>query len=213
MKFHGYFRSSASWRCRIAFNLKALQPETAFVHLRKGEQRTEGYRALNPQGLVPTLELDSGGVITQSLPIIEWLDEIYPEPPLLPTNPELKARVRSFAQVIACDIHPLQNLRVLNYLRSEYEKSQEELDRWCQRWLLDGLSACEILASKVLAGPYCFGSNPSLADICLVPQLASAERFGVNLAGMPRLRDVGEACAEHPAFAAALPHGQPDAEQ
>jgi maleylacetoacetate isomerase len=212
MKFHGYFRSSSAWRCRIAFNLKGIKPQTTFVHLRRNEQREPDYRALNPQGLVPTLTLESGLVLTQSLAIIEWLDESRPEPPLLPSNAEGRALARGFAQIIACDIHPLQNLRVLQHLRSEYGQSQDGVDAWCRRWLTDGLIACETLAVKHAGGRFCFGDTPGLADICLIPQLGSADRFGVDLTEMPRLREIGAFAAEHEAFAAADPARQPDAE-
>lgn len=212
MRFLGYFRSSSAWRCRIAFNLKDVQPQTAFVHLRKAEQRAPDYRALNPQGLVPTLTLDDGTVLTQSLAIIEWLDETHPEPPLLPAAPGARALVRGFAQIVACDIHPLQNLRVLQHLRTEYGQDQAGLDAWCGRWITEGLAACEALAVKHAGGRFCFGDTPGLADLCLIPQLGSADRFGVDLAAMPRLREIQAAAAEHPAFAAAVPSRQPDAE-
>lgn len=212
MTFHGYFRSSAAWRCRITFNLKGIEPRTVFVHLRKGEQRAPDYLARNPQGLLPALTLEDGTVLTQSLAIIEWLDETRPEPPLLPPDPEGRALARGFAQAIACDIHPLQNLRVLQHLRSEYGQDQEGVDAWCRRWLGEGLAACEALAVRHARGRFTFGDAPGLADICLVPQLGSAERFGVDLGPMPRLREIGAAAAGHEAFAAAAPHCQPDAE-
>ena len=214
MKFYGYFRSSSAWRCRIAFNLKGIKPDTTFVHLRRGggEQKTPDYLARNPQGLVPALELDGGTVLTQSLAIIEWLDETYLEPPLLPSEPITKALVRAFAQVIACDIHPLQNLRVLEYLRADFKQDQNGVETWCRRWLGNGLAACEELVKRHGSDRFCFGASPGLADICLVPQLGSADRFGVDLTPLPRLREIAEACAEHPAFADAAPSRQPDAE-
>ncbi|MEX6506795.1 maleylacetoacetate isomerase [Jiella sp. M17.18] len=215
MIFHGYFRSSAAWRCRIAFNLKGIEPQTRFVHLRRegGEQKRPAYRALNPQGLVPALELDDGTVLTQSLAIIEWLDETHPEPPLLPADPARRALVRAFAEAVACDIHPLQNLRVLSYLREEIGLPQESVDAWCRRWLGDGLAACEALARRHGGDTrFTFGDAPSLADICLVPQMGSADRFGVDTSAMPRLREITAACAELPAFADAVPARQPDAE-
>lgn len=213
--FHGYFRSSSAWRCRIAFNLKGITPETQFVHLRRngGEQKQPAFRMLNPQALVPTLELDDGTVLTQSLAIIEWLDETHPMPPLLPADAAERALVRGFAQTIACDIHPLQNLRVLDYLRNEFDQQQGGLDEWCQRWIGDGLAACEVLVTRSGSnGQFCFGDTPGLADICLAPQLGSADRFSVDLTAMPRLREISAAYAQHPAFSAALPAHQPDAE-
>ncbi|MFD1913366.1 maleylacetoacetate isomerase [Halodurantibacterium flavum] len=214
MKFHGYFRSSAAYRCRIAFNLKGLSPDFASVHLRRGggEQKSEVYRTLNPQGLVPALEVD-GLVLTQSLAIIEWLDETWAEPPLLPADKDLRARVRAFAQAIACDIHPLQNLRVLAYLKEELGHGQDVADAWCRRWIGDGLAACEaLLAREETQGDFCFGDAPGLADICLVPQMFSAIRFGVNISNLPRLGAILAACEALPAFADARPDRQPDAE-
>ncbi|PZV38867.1 maleylacetoacetate isomerase [Mesorhizobium kowhaii] len=212
MRFHGYFRSSASYRCRIAFGLKHVEYDLRPVHLRRGggEQNTPDYRQLNPQGLVPALET-AGLVLTQSLAIVEWLDERYPEPPLLPADSDQRALVRGFAQAIACDIHPLQNLRVLRFLTSELELDQAQLDRWCQHWIGEGLMACEAL----IAGnefDFAFGDAPGLADICLVPQMYSADRFGVDLERMPRLRAVRDRCEALPAFAAAHPSRQPDAD-
>jgi maleylacetoacetate isomerase len=213
-RFHGYFRSSAAYRCRIALNLKGVATEFVPVHLRRGggEQKTTAYRAVNPQALVPALEVD-GLVLTQSLAIVEWLDETWPEPPLLPANKDLRARVRAFAQVIACDIHPLQNLRVLDYLKNELGQDQAAADVWCRRWIGDGLAACErLLARETATGPFAFGAAPGLGDICLIPQLFSADRFGVDLADMPRLRAVRAECEALPAFAAAHPSRQPDSE-
>ena len=215
IKFHGYFRSSSAHRCRIAFNLKGLTPEFQSVHLRRngGEQNTPEYRALNAQGLLPALEVD-GLVLTQSLAIIEWLDDTYPEPSLMPEDKDVRAKVRAFSQIIACDIHPLQNLRVLQYLKGEFEQDQAAADKWCQRWIDDGLTACEaMLANNKNAGDFCFGSTPDLADICLVPQIYSARRFGVDLTAMPRLTDVFDACEELSAFADARPTEQPDFEK
>lgn len=214
MRFHGYFRSSAAYRCRIAFNLKGVSPDFVSVHLRRGggEQNTDAYRALNPQGLVPALEV-GGQVLTQSLAIIEWLDETVPEPPLLPSDKDARARVRAFAQMIACDIHPLQNLRVLQYLRAPLGHDQAALDAWCRHWIGEGLAACEaVLARETHSGDFCFADAPGLADICLVPQIFSAARFGVDLAGMPRLRAIEAACQALGAFAAAHPDVQPDSE-
>ncbi|WP_332692245.1 maleylacetoacetate isomerase, partial [Bosea sp. (in: a-proteobacteria)] len=163
MKLHGYFRSSAAWRVRIALNLKGLAVTQVSHHLRHGEQRAPDYLALNPQGLVPVLELDDGSVLTQSLAIIEWLDETYPQTPLLPATPVERARVRAFAQIIACDTHPVQNLKVLNRVRELGHDSNAVL-AWAAGVNVDGLSACEQLAAKT-AGPFCFGETPSLADL------------------------------------------------
>ncbi|TQI65325.1 maleylacetoacetate isomerase [Bosea sp. AK1] len=215
MIFHGYFRSSAAWRCRIAFNLKELRPETVFVHLRRdgGEHKKAAYRALNPQGLVPALQLDDGTILTQSLAIIEWLEETHPTPPLLPSDPARRALVRGFAQAIACEIHPLQNPRIQGYLRNELGQPEEAVAAWLRRWLGEGLAACEALVERSGGGGrFCFDDTPGLADICLVPQVGSAERLGVDTSAMPRLRAIAAACAELPAFSDAAPAKQPDFE-
>ena len=212
MRLHGYFRSSSSHRCRIALNLKGVTAEAAFVHLRRGEQRAEGFLALNPQGMLPALETDEG-TLTQSLAICEYLDEVIPDPPLLPERPMARARARALAQAIACDIHPLQNLRVLQYLRETYGQDEDGVRAWCQRWIGDGLQACEaLLTAEDHGGPYAMGDEPGLADICLVPQVMSARRFQVSLDAMPRLRAVFDACLELDAFQRAQPAAQPDAE-
>ena len=210
MKLHGYFRSSASYRVRIALNLKGLSAEHLTYHLRKGEQRHPSYLAINPQGLVPALQDDGGTSLTQSLAIIEWLDEIHPEPPLLPKDPLRRARVRAFAQVIACDTHPVQNLKVLARLR-ELGVSEDQVTGWAAWANREGLSACEKLIAGE-AGPFCFGTAPTIADLCLVPQLANARRFGVDLAAYPRLLRAEEAAKNLKAFAEAAPERQPDAE-
>jgi maleylpyruvate isomerase len=185
MKLHGYFRSSASYRVRIALNLKGLHADHIPHHLRKGEQCAPAYLAINPQGLVPALEDDGGGVLTQSLAIIEWLDETHPEPPLLPKDPLRRARVRAFAQAIACDIHPVQNTKVLARLR-ELNLPEEQVTAWAAWANREGLAACEKLIAGE-AGPFCFGAQPTIADLCLVPQLANARRFGVDVSAFPRL--------------------------
>ena len=210
MKLHGYFRSSASYRVRIALNLKGLSAEHLTHHLRKGEQRAPSYLAINPQGLVPTLQDDGGTILTQSLAIIEWLDDIHPEPPLLPKDPLRRAHVRAFAQALACDTHPVQNLKVLSRLR-ELGVSEEQVTGWAAWANREGLSACEKLIAGE-AGPFCFGAAPTLADLCLVPQLANARRFGVDLAAYPRLLRAEEAAKNLKAFADAAPERQPDAE-
>lgn len=207
---HGYFRSSASWRVRIALALKGMAARHMSHHLRRGEQRAPGYLALNPQGFVPALELPDGTVLTQSLAIIEWLDETVPDPPLLPADPLLRARVRAFALVVAADTHPLQNLAVLLRLRQKgWER--EDVDAWAADANRGGLGVCEALLADA-PGPFCFGAQPSLADICLVPQLGNARRFGVDVGAYPRLLGREAACMALPAFAGAAPDRQPDAE-
>jgi maleylpyruvate isomerase len=209
MKLHGYFRSSASWRVRIALNMKRLGAESLPHHLRKGEQRDPAYLAINPQGLVPTLQ-EGGAVITQSLAIIEWLDELHPEPPLLPKDPLRRAHVRGFALAVACDIHPVQNLKVLARLR-QLGLPEDEVTGWAAWANREGLSACESLIAKE-PGPFCFGAVPTMADLCLVPQLANARRFGVDVDAFPRLLKAEAAAGNIKAFADAAPERQPDAE-
>ena len=210
MKLHGYFRSSAAYRVRIALNLKGLKAEHLPHHLRKGEQRAPAYLAINPQGLVPALEDDAGAVLTQSVAIIEWLDEIHPHPPLLPKDPLQRAKVRAFALAIACDTHPVQNLKVLARLR-ELGLAEEKVQEWAAWVNREGLSACETLISNE-NGPFCFGDAPTLADLCLVPQLANARRFKVDVAAYPRLLKAEAAAMALPAFAEAAPEKQIDAE-
>jgi maleylpyruvate isomerase len=210
MKLHGYFRSSASYRVRIALNLKGLSADHLPHHLRKGEQRDPAYLAINPQGLVPTLQDDRGVVLTQSLAIIEWLDETHPKPPLLPADPLRRAKVRAFAMVVACDTHPVQNLKVLARLR-ELGLADEQVTAWAAWANREGLIACETLIANE-PGPFCFGAAPTLADLCLVPQLANARRFGVDLAVFPRLLKAETAAKDLKAFADAAPDRQPDAE-
>ncbi len=211
--FHGYFRSSSAHRCRIAFNLKGLEYDFQPVHLTRdgGEQKKPAYAAVNPQSLVPTLQ-DGDLTLIQSMAILEWLDETHPQPPLLPKDANLRAQVRGFSQIIACDIHPLQNLRVLQYLASEFGADQAVKEAWCQRWIGDGLSACETLLAANTKSDYCFGDTPGLADICLVPQVFSANRFKVDLSLMPNVRRIFDTCMATSAFADAAPANQPDAE-
>ena len=212
MKLHGYFRSSAAYRCRIAFNLKGLKPEAAFVHLRKGEQQGEPFLALNPQGLVPALEAD-GRVLTQSLAIIEWLEETHSEPALLPQAAIDRAYVRSLAYLLAADTHPLTNLRVLTHLKSELNQDQAGVDRWCRHWIEGGLKAFDaMLARSPKPGRFSFGDTPTLADVCLVPQLFSAARFGADIATFANVKRVQAACEALAAFADAHPSRQPDFE-
>jgi maleylpyruvate isomerase len=210
MKLHGYFRSSASYRVRIALNLKGLSADHLPHHLRKGEQRDPAYLAINPQGLVPTLQDDRGAIITQSLAIIEWLDEIHPEPPLLPKDPLRRAKVRAFAMALACDTHPVQNLKVLARLR-ELGLPEDAVTGWAAWANREGLAACETLIAGE-AGQFCFGDAPTMADLCLVPQLANARRFGVDLDAFPRLLRAEAAARNNRAFADAAPERQPDAE-
>jgi maleylacetoacetate isomerase len=213
MKLFDYFRSSAAYRVRIALNVKGVAPERAFVHLRHGAQRAPDYLALNPQGLVPTLVTDEGVVLTQSLAIVEWLDETYPSPPLLPDDPNMRARVRSIAQSIACDIHPLNNTRVLNYLTGTLGVSEAQRDGWYRYWIDLGFEALERrLASEPATRTFCHGDAPTLADVCLVPQVANARRFHVDLAPYPTIVGIDANCASLPAFAKAAPAQQPDAE-
>jgi maleylpyruvate isomerase len=213
MKLYDYFRSSAAYRVRIALNLKGLKPSREFVHLRKNVQRSDDYLALNPQGLVPALVTDAGQVLTQSLAIIDYLDETVPEPPLLPATPEDRARVRSIALTIACDIHPLNNLRVLLYLKNTLGVADEQKDAWYKYWIDVGLEALETRLSRDSAtGRFCHGDTPTLADICLVPQLANARRMNVDVAPFPTLNRIDAACTALPAFADAAPSRQPDAD-
>jgi len=213
MKLYDYFRSSAAYRVRIALNLKGLAPERAFIHLRRGAQRGDDYLALNPQGLVPSLVTDDGDVLTQSLAIIEWLDETQPRPPLLPPDPVGRARVRSLALAIACDIHPLNNLRVLNYLTGTLGATEAQRNGWYRYWCDVGLEALETnLAREAATGSFCHGDVPTIADICLVPQLANARRVDLDLAPYPTLLRIETACIALPAFADAAPSRQPDAE-
>ncbi|MES2862242.1 MAG: maleylacetoacetate isomerase [Pseudomonadota bacterium] len=209
MILHGYFRSSAAWRVRIALSLKGLNAEPKYQHLRKGEQRSPEYLAVNPQGLLPSLILDDGAVLTQSLAICEYLDEVHPEPALLPADAVTRAKVRAFSQVIACDIHPLQNLKVLKALEARGQTS-EETQLWAREVIAGGFDALETLVAGQ-SRPFAFGDTPSLADICLVPQMANARRFGVELR-WPRLLAIEAACSALPAFAETHPDRQPDAE-
>jgi maleylpyruvate isomerase len=209
VKLHGYFRSSAAYRVRIALNLKGLAAEHLPHHLRKGEQRHPAYLALNPQGLVPTLQ-DADSILTQSLAIIEWLEETCPDPPLLPREPFARAKVRAFALAIACDIHPVQNLKVLARLR-QLGIAEEKVTEWAAWANREGLAACETLIAGE-PGPFCFGAAPTLADLCLVPQLGNARRFGVDVQAFPRLLQAEAASKALQAFADAAPERQPDAE-
>ncbi|MGV3512205.1 MAG: maleylacetoacetate isomerase [Novosphingobium sp.] len=201
---HGYWRSTASWRVRIALGLKHVNWQTQSHDLRTGEQGQADYLALNPQGFVPTLEV-GGTPLTQSLAIIEWLEETYPDPPLLPGNAFLRARIRAFAQVIACDIHPVQNLKVLKMLKAR-GLDQAAIDAWAAEVIEAGLAACAELIANV-EGPFCFGDRVTLADVLLVPQLGNARRFGARF-DFGRILQIEQACNALPAFAAARPEAQ-----
>jgi maleylpyruvate isomerase len=213
MKLYDYFRSSAAYRVRIALNLKGLTAERAFVHLRRGVQRGDDYLAVNPLGLVPALVTDAGDVLTQSLAIIEWLDETHPQPPLLPPDAAGRARVRALALAIACDIHPINNLRVLNYLTGTLGATEAQKNGWYRYWCDVGFEAMETqLAREKATGVFCHGGSPTIADVCLVPQLANARRVDLDLSPYPTLLRIEAACNALPAFAAAAPSRQPDAE-
>lgn len=208
MRLHGYFRSTASYRVRIALNFKGIAYSDAFHHLRRGEQNAPDYLALNPQGLLPTLETGDA-VLTQSLAICEYLDEVYPNPPIIPSGALERAHVRAFSQVIACDIHPVQNLKILDRLRA-LGLADADINGWARTAIEDGLAACDMLI-RGMDTPFCFGNAPTLADICLVPQLVNARRFGVDLR-WDRLLAIEARCLELEAFALASPQQQPDAE-
>jgi maleylacetoacetate isomerase len=211
VQLYSYFRSSAAYRVRIALNLKGLPYETIPIHLQKegGLNKKPEYRAVNPQMRVPALRLDSGEVLTQSIAIIEYLDDVHPEPPLLPRDPLERAQVRAFAQLIACDIHPLNNTSALRYLKYELGQDQAKIDRWYHHWILQGFDAMEAM---VRPAPYAFGSAVTLADICLVPQVYNARRLKVPLDRFPKLVAIDAACAKLAAFERARPENQPDAE-
>ena len=214
MKLYTFFRSSASYRVRIALDLKGIGCEQASIHLRRGggEQLSAAYKAINPQGLVPALE-DNGKILTQSLAIIEYLEEKYPKPPIFPADPADKALVRSMAMVIACEVHPIQNLRVLNYVKATYNQTDAQVNQWAQHWIDLGLAALEqMILAQPKRGKFCFGDAPTLADICLVPQLGNARRYGCDLAKHPTIVEIEKSCMALPAFADAAPEKQPDAE-
>jgi maleylacetoacetate isomerase/maleylpyruvate isomerase len=211
MKLYTFWRSSAAFRVRIALNLKGLAYESLAKKFAGDEHRAADYLALNPQGLIPALE-DQGLVIGQSLAIIEYLDETHPEPPLLPADARGRAHVRQMAQGIACDIHPLNNLRVLNYLKGPLGHDAATVDRWYQHWIAAGFAGLEELARRHSGdGRHLYGGRVTLADVCLVPQLYNARRFRCELAPFPTLTAIGAALEALPAFAAARPEVQPDA--
>lgn len=212
MKLYGYYRSSAAYRVRIALNLKGLDYEQEGVHLRKREQSAPAYLDLNPQALVPTL-VDGDEILTQSLAILEYLEETHPDPALLPHDVSGRARIRALANIVACDIHPLNNLRVLTYLTNDLGVSEDDKNRWYQHWIAKGLGSLEaMLAGHDQTGLFCHGDTPTLADVCLVPQVYNAQRFDCDLSGYPTVTSINDACLKLPAFDAAVPEKQPDAE-
>lgn len=207
MTLYEYYRSSASYRLRIGLNWKGIPAETVQIDLAGGgAQHTPEYRAVNPQGRVPCLKLDDGTVLIQSPAILEWLEETYPEKPMLPADPLARARARGLAALIACDIHPVNNSGVLAYLRAEFGAGQEAVTAWCHNWIRIGFTALE---QMVDAAPYCIGDQPTLADIFLVPQVANARRFALPLEAFPKIVAIEQACLALPAFAAARPEAQP----
>jgi len=210
MKLFGFFRSSAAFRVRIALNLKGLAYEDGFIHLRRGEQRHAGYLKTNPQGLVPALETD-GQVLIQSMAIVEYLDETHPEPALLPRDAAGRARVRALAEIVACDIHPINNLRVLRYLHGPLGHDQGALGVWYNHWIATGFDAFErLLAGNPRTGPFCDGEQPGLADIALIPQVVNSERYKLDLSPYPTIAGIYANCMRLDAFAAAHPDRQPD---
>jgi maleylacetoacetate isomerase len=204
VKLYHSLPSSASFRVRIALNLKGLQYESVVLDLRANDHQTEEYGKVNPQRAVPSL-IDGGQTLTQSLAIIEYLEETHPEPPLLPKEPIARARVRAMALLVACDVHPLNNLRVLRYLKRELHADDAARDRWYAHWIGEGFSALEQMLPA--AGAFCHGGSPTLADVCLVPQVANAQRYKVDLAAYPRIRRIFEECMKLPAFQRAHPGG------
>lgn len=210
MKLYNFFNSSTSYRVRIALALKNLPYDYEGINIRIGEQADPAYLQLNPAKGVPLLVTDEGWLLNQSLAIIEYLDQSHPAPPLLPQDLAEAARVRAFAYGIACDIHPVNNLRVLKYLTDVLQASVEQKSAWYRHWVAEGLQAAEQTLSRRPQTPYCFGNEPTLADICLVPQMANAERFGCDLSPYPNLLRVYRHCLAQPAFIAAEPGRQPD---
>ena len=207
MKLYTYFRSSAAYRVRIALNLKGVAYDSVSINLLTGEQREEGYRAINPQGRVPSLDIGVATLI-QSPAILEYLDECYPEPPLLPVGAVNRAKVRAVSSLIGCDIHPLNNSGTIAYLKKRLGHDQATADEWYAHWVREGFDAIERLIEP---GPYAFGSRITLADVYLVPQVFNARRFNVSLDAYPKIAAVDAACAGHKAFQEAAPASQPDA--
>jgi maleylacetoacetate isomerase len=213
MKLYGFFRSSAAFRVRIALNVKGLLYESIAIHLRRNDQTRPDYLRVNPQGLVPTLD-DDGTKVIQSLAIIEFLDETHPEPPLLPQAPAERARVRALAGIVACDIHPINNLRVLRYLSHSFGRGEDDIARWYNHWIGAGFAALEaLLARDTQTGAFCHGDRPGLADVALVPQVVNAERYHLDMAPYPTIARIFDRCMQLAAFRDAHPDNQPDAER
>jgi maleylacetoacetate isomerase/maleylpyruvate isomerase len=212
VKLYTYFRSSASFRVRIALNLKGIGYEASSVHLPKGEHRAAAYSKVNPQALTPTLEFDDGEQLAQSLAIIEYLDEVHPQPPLLPKDAKGRARVRSLSLLIACEIHPLNNLRTLQYLKRALGQSEDQVNAWYRHWVADGLAKFEADLARGGTGKFCHGDSPTMADCCLVPQIFNAQRYQCDLAPYPLTMRIFDACMKLEAFDRAQPSKQPDAE-
>jgi maleylpyruvate isomerase len=212
LRLYSYWRSSASHRVRIALQLKGLEYEYVAVHLASdgGQQYSAAYRALNPQSRVPTLETPEG-VLTQSVAIMEWLEETYPDPQLLPATPAARARVRAMAQLLVADVQPLQNVSVTNYLQEKLHLDEAAIDAWRRAWVGRGLAALEDMLEREAPGDFCVGARPTLADACLLPQCASAHRFGVDMSAYPRIARIEKACNAIGAFQRAAPAQQPDA--
>jgi maleylacetoacetate isomerase/maleylpyruvate isomerase len=212
VKLYTYFRSSAAFRVRIALNLKGLAYDPVFVHLPRGEHRKPEYAAVDPQALVPTLVDEGGRALSQSLAIIEYLDEMHPRPRLLPEDALGRARVRSLSLLVACEIHPLNNLRTLQHLRRALGQNEEQINAWYRHWIADGLAKLEADLERSGAGKFCHGDTPTMADCCLVPQIFNAKRYDSDLAPYPRLMRIFDACMKLEAFDRAQPSKQPDAD-
>jgi maleylacetoacetate isomerase len=212
MKLYTYFRSSASFRVRIALELKGLAYDYVPVHLARGDHKLPAYAAVSPTALVPTLEMDDGQRLGQSMAIIEYLDETHPEPALLPAGALGRARVRALAQLVACEIHPLNNLRVLKYLTRELKLEEDAKNTWYRHWVREGLQAYERELALLPASTYSYGDTPTLADCCLVPQIFNGQRFNADFSGLPRTMAAFEACMKLPAFQRAQPSSCPDNE-
>jgi len=211
-KLYGYWRSSAAYRLRIALNIKGVTYDQVSINLKEGEQNEEAWRAIQPQGLVPVLETENAKLL-QSPAILEWIEETWPEPALFPKDPIARCTIRGWASIIGCDIHPLQNLRVLKTIAGELGHGPDGMKSWAQRWMFSGLNALEILVeASGQEGPYLWGKTPSMADIYLIPQMYNARRWGVDLSQCPKLVAADQAACDHPAFKQAAPENQPDAD-